>query len=41
VLWRWFITRKIGGVTGDAVGAASEMSETLTLLLFVSLLSER
>jgi adenosylcobinamide-GDP ribazoletransferase len=41
VLWRWFITRKIGGVTGDSVGAASEMSETLTLLLFVSLLSER
>ncbi len=39
--WRWFVVRKIGGVTGDAVGAASEMNEALTLLLFVFLLSER
>ena len=41
VLWRWYVVRKIGGVTGDAVGAVSEMNEALTLLLFVSLLTER
>jgi adenosylcobinamide-GDP ribazoletransferase len=39
--WRWFIVRKVGGVTGDSVGAVSEMNEALTLLLFVFLLSER
>jgi adenosylcobinamide-GDP ribazoletransferase len=39
--WRWFIGRKVGGVTGDSVGAVSEMNEALTLLLFVFLLSER
>lgn len=41
MLWRWFVTRKVGGVTGDSVGAVSEMIEALTLLLFVFLLSER
>ncbi len=41
MLWRWFVIRKIGGVTGDVVGAANEMNEALTLLLFVFLLSER
>ena len=41
VLWRWYVVRKVGGVTGDAVGAVSEMNEALTLLLFVSLLTER
>jgi adenosylcobinamide-GDP ribazoletransferase len=41
VLWRWFVVRRIGGVTGDAVGAASEMNEVLTLLLFVALLSAK
>jgi adenosylcobinamide-GDP ribazoletransferase len=41
LLWRWFIVRKVGGVTGDSVGAVSEMTEALTLLLFVFLLSER
>jgi len=41
VLWRWFVVRKTGGVTGDSVGAASELNEALTLLLFVFLLSER
>jgi adenosylcobinamide-GDP ribazoletransferase len=40
-LWRWFIIRRLGGVTGDAVGAVSEMNEALTLLLFVFLLVER
>ena len=39
--WRWFVVRKTGGVTGDAVGAASEMNEALTLLLFVFLLPGR
>ena len=41
LLWRWFVVRKVGGVTGDSIGAVSEMTEALTLLLFVSLLSER
>lgn len=40
-LWRWFVVRKLGGITGDAVGAASELNETLALLLFVFLLMER
>jgi adenosylcobinamide-GDP ribazoletransferase len=40
LIWRWFVIRKIGGVTGDTVGAANEMNEALTLLLFVFLLSE-
>lgn len=39
--WRWFINRKVGGITGDSVGAASELNETLALLLFVFLLVER
>jgi adenosylcobinamide-GDP ribazoletransferase len=41
VLWRWYVVRRVGGVTGDAVGAASEMNEALTLLLFVALLSAK
>ncbi len=41
VLWRWYIVRKVGGVTGDSVGAVSEMTEALTLLLFVFLLGGR
>ncbi len=40
-LWRWYMTRKLGGVTGDAVGAASELNEALALLLFVFLLNGR
>jgi adenosylcobinamide-GDP ribazoletransferase len=39
LLWRWFIVRKLGGVTGDAVGAVSEMNEAATLLLFVIVLT--
>jgi cobalamin synthase len=39
LFWRWFVVRKIGGVTGDSVGAVSEMNETLTFLLFVFLLN--
>jgi adenosylcobinamide-GDP ribazoletransferase len=34
---RWYLVRKLGGVTGDAIGAVSELNETLTLLLFVIL----
>ena len=41
LLWRWFVLRKVGGVTGDTVGAANEMNEALTMLLFVFLLNER
>lgn len=41
MLWRWFVVRRIGGVTGDTIGAASEMNEALTLLLFVALLAQR
>jgi len=40
-VWRWFVVRKVGGVTGDTVGAISEMNEALTLLLFVFLLAQR
>jgi adenosylcobinamide-GDP ribazoletransferase len=39
--WRWFVIRRIGGVTGDVVGAANELNEALTLLLFVFFLAER
>jgi adenosylcobinamide-GDP ribazoletransferase len=41
MLWRWYVVRKVDGVTGDTVGAASEMNEALTLLLFVFLLNQR
>ena len=34
-LGRWFLVRKLGGVTGDAVGAMSELNEVLVFLLFV------
>jgi cobalamin synthase len=40
-IWKWYIVRRLGGVTGDAVGASSELNEALTLLLFVFLLSGR
>ncbi len=32
---RWYLGRKIGGITGDTVGAMSELNEALVLLLFV------
>ena len=41
LLWRWWIVKRLGGVTGDAIGAASELSELLTLLLFVFLMNGR
>ncbi len=34
-LGRWYLVRKLGGVTGDAVGAMSELNEVLVFLLFV------
>jgi adenosylcobinamide-GDP ribazoletransferase len=39
--WGWgiYFRKKIGGVTGDVLGAASELNETLTLLLLSGLLS--
>jgi adenosylcobinamide-GDP ribazoletransferase len=35
-LCRWFIVRKLGGVTGDAIGAVSELNEVFVLLLCVA-----
>ncbi len=35
------LVRKLGGVTGDAIGALSEMNEVLVLLVFVIFSSER
>ncbi len=32
---RWFFIRKLGGVTGDAIGAVSELNEVFILLLCV------
>jgi len=34
-LARWYFKRRLGGVTGDAIGAVSELNEVLVLLLFV------
>ncbi len=41
LLWRWYVVRRLGGVTGDTVGAISEMNEALTFLLFVFFLAGR
>jgi adenosylcobinamide-GDP ribazoletransferase len=35
LLGRHYLVRKLGGVTGDAIGAVSELNEVLVLLLFV------
>jgi adenosylcobinamide-GDP ribazoletransferase len=32
---RWYLVHKLGGMTGDAIGAVSELNEVLVLLLFV------
>ncbi len=37
LLGRWYLIRKLGGITGDAIGAVSELNEALVLLLFVIL----
>jgi adenosylcobinamide-GDP ribazoletransferase len=34
-LGRWYLVRKLGGVTGDAIGAVNELNEVLVYLLFV------
>jgi adenosylcobinamide-GDP ribazoletransferase len=34
-LARWYLVRKLGGVTGDSIGAVSELNEVLVLLLCV------
>jgi adenosylcobinamide-GDP ribazoletransferase len=38
-LGKRYLVRKLGGVTGDAIGAMSELNEVLVLLLFVILSS--
>ena len=35
LLSRWYFIRRLGGVTGDTIGAVSELNEVLVLLLFV------
>jgi len=35
-LGRWFLARKLGGITGDAIGAVSELNEVFVLLLCVA-----
>lgn len=40
-VWRRIIVRMLGGVTGDAVGAASELAEALTILLIVFMVDGR
>lgn len=38
-LGRWYLIRKLGGVTGDSIGAVSELNEVLVFLLCVILSS--
>ncbi len=37
--WEIYFKRKIGGVTGDTLGAANEINETLTLLLLSGMIN--
>ena len=37
LLARWYSVRMFGGVTGDVIGAVSELNEVLIFLLFVAL----
>ena len=36
--WSWWFKKKIGGVTGDVIGALSELLEVLTLIFFAAFL---
>lgn len=36
IWWGWWCRRRIGGVTGDTLGAGVELSECLVLLLFTA-----
>jgi cobalamin synthase len=38
-LGKRYLVRKLGGVTGDAIGAMSELNEMMVLFLFVVLSS--
>ena len=38
-VWAWRCRRRIGGVTGDTLGAAIEVSECLALLVFAAVLA--
>ena len=40
ILGKRYLLQKLGGITGDAVGAVRELNEVLVLLLFVMLSSE-
>jgi adenosylcobinamide-GDP ribazoletransferase len=35
LLGRWYVVRKLGGVTGDTIGAVNELNEVLAFLLCV------
>jgi adenosylcobinamide-GDP ribazoletransferase len=37
LLGRWYLVKRLGGVTGDAIGAMSELNEVLVLLILVVL----
>jgi len=37
-VWSWWFKKKTGGVTGDVIGALSEVLEVLTLIFFTALL---
>ena len=37
LLGRWYLVKRLGGVTGDAIGAVSELNEVLVLLMLVVL----
>ncbi len=38
-LARWYLTRKIGGVTGDTLGAVNQVVELSVYLVFAALVS--
>lgn len=38
LIFAWFLSKKIGGITGDTLGAINEITEVLTLFVFYILL---